>query len=56
MNTNCYEELKTAQKSYEQNSRQRLLEYYEQAGPDYHDWSKAYNMHFGYYRAGNESI
>jgi MPBQ/MSBQ methyltransferase len=26
--------------------------YYEEAGPDYAAWSKAFNMHFGYYRRG----
>ena len=29
-----------------------LEEYYSQAGPDYAAWSREFNMHFGYYRAG----
>lgn len=32
--------------------RERLLEYYEQVGLDYEDWSKGLNMHFGYYSLG----
>jgi len=28
--------------------KEKLLNYYEQAGPDYKTWSKKYNMHFGY--------
>ncbi|MEM9858008.1 MAG: methyltransferase domain-containing protein [Bacteroidota bacterium] len=31
---------------------QRLLNYYEEAGPDYGHWSKNFNMHFGYYEYG----
>src|SRR5688572_29453614 len=31
---------------------ERLIAYYEQAGPDYEEWSRAFNMHFGYFRAG----
>jgi MPBQ/MSBQ methyltransferase len=30
----------------------RLIAYYENAGPDYAEWSSGYNMHFGYYRPG----
>jgi len=30
----------------------RLIAYYEEAGPDFAQWSAAFNMHFGYYRAG----
>ncbi len=30
----------------------RLIAYYEQAGPDYEEWSRAFNMHFGYFRFG----
>ena len=30
----------------------RLIAYYEQAGPDFEEWSPAFNMHFGYYRFG----
>ncbi len=29
-----------------------MIEYYEQAGPDYAAWSRDFNMHFGYYAAG----
>jgi cyclopropane fatty-acyl-phospholipid synthase-like methyltransferase len=29
-----------------------LEEYYSEAGPDYEAWSREFNMHFGYYRAG----
>ncbi|MBA3549999.1 MAG: methyltransferase domain-containing protein [Nannocystis sp.] len=30
----------------------RVVDYYEQAGPDYRAWSPHFNMHFGYYRRG----
>ena len=30
----------------------RLIAYYEEAGPDFAQWSAAFNMLFGYYRAG----
>jgi MPBQ/MSBQ methyltransferase len=30
----------------------RLIAYYENAGPDYGAWSRGFNMHFGYYRRG----
>ena len=30
----------------------RLIAYYESAGPDYGAWSTGFNMHFGYYRVG----
>jgi len=30
----------------------RLIAYYEEAGPDFAQWSAAFNMHFGYYRSG----
>jgi len=30
----------------------RLIAYYEQAGPDFAQWSAGFNMHFGYYRRG----
>ena len=33
-----------------------LEQYYSEAGPDYAAWSREFNMHFGYYRAGIESI
>jgi len=29
-----------------------LEQYYSEAGPDYATWSREFNMHFGYYRAG----
>ena len=29
-----------------------LEQYYSEAGPDYAAWSREFNMHFGYYRAG----
>jgi cyclopropane fatty-acyl-phospholipid synthase-like methyltransferase len=29
-----------------------LEQYYTEAGPDYAAWSRGFNMHFGYYRAG----
>jgi len=29
-----------------------LKQYYSEAGPDYAAWSKAFNMHFGYFRWG----
>ena len=32
--------------------RQRLIAYYENAGPDYGEWSRGFNMHFGFYRRG----
>lgn len=31
---------------------QRVIDYYEAAGPDYAAWSPAFNMHFGYFRRG----
>jgi MPBQ/MSBQ methyltransferase len=31
---------------------ERLIAYYENAGPDYGAWSRGFNMHFGYYRPG----
>ena len=31
---------------------ERLIAYYENAGPDYGAWSSGFNMHVGYYRAG----
>src|SRR5580698_6695357 len=29
-----------------------LEQYYREAGPDYAAWSREFNMHFGFYRAG----
>ena len=31
---------------------EQLIAYYEQAGPDFGEWSPGFNMHFGYYRLG----
>jgi SAM-dependent methyltransferase len=31
---------------------ERLIAYYEGAGPDFEQWSPSFNMHFGYFRAG----
>jgi cyclopropane fatty-acyl-phospholipid synthase-like methyltransferase len=31
---------------------QRLIQYYESAGPDFEEWSPAFNMHYGFYRRG----
>ncbi len=33
-----------------------LEEYYSEAGPDYAAWSREFNMHFGYYRAGSNPL
>jgi MPBQ/MSBQ methyltransferase len=33
-------------------SRDRVVSYYTDAGPDYRFWSSRYNMHFGFYRRG----
>jgi SAM-dependent methyltransferase len=30
----------------------RIIRYFEAAGLDYAEWSRAFNMHFGYYRPG----
>lgn len=32
--------------------QEKLLSYYENAGPDYEEWSPNFNMHFGYYKRG----
>ncbi len=32
------------------NHKQEVLSYYEDTGLDYGEWSRKYNMHFGYYR------
>lgn len=34
------------------NNRQKIVNYYVEAGPDYRGWSKGFNMHFGYYKLG----
>src|SRR5215475_14903306 len=31
---------------------QEVVKYYTDAGPDYSQWSKQFNMHFGFYRKG----
>jgi MPBQ/MSBQ methyltransferase len=31
---------------------ERLIAYYEGAGPDFEQWSPSFNMHFGFYQAG----
>ena len=31
---------------------ERLIDYYESAGPDFEEWSPTFNMHFGFYRRG----
>ncbi|MCH9646788.1 MAG: methyltransferase domain-containing protein [Deltaproteobacteria bacterium] len=36
----------------ENDSKVDLLQYYEEAGPDYEAWSQHFHMHFGYYRRG----
>lgn len=36
----------------EEQERIGLEQYYSEAGPDYAAWSREFNMHFGYYRAG----
>ena len=33
-----------------------LEQYYSEAGPDYAAWSREFNMHFGYYRAGTNPL
>jgi hypothetical protein len=33
-------------------SYDRLIAYYEEAGPDFGQWSRGFNMHFGFYRLG----
>ena len=30
-----------------------IIQYYSEAGMDYEPWSRQFNMHFGYYRFGN---
>ncbi|WP_051669500.1 SAM-dependent methyltransferase [Bryobacter aggregatus] len=31
----------------------QMVRYYEESGPDYAAWSPAFNMHFGYWKAGD---
>lgn len=33
-----------------------LEQYYSEAGPDYAAWSREFNMHFGYFRAGTSPL
>jgi len=33
-----------------------LEQYYGEAGPDYAAWSREFNMHFGFYRAGADPV
>ncbi|MCE9596848.1 MAG: methyltransferase domain-containing protein [Spirochaetia bacterium] len=33
-------------------SHRNLIQYYEEAGPDYSAWSPGFNMHFGFFRFG----
>ena len=33
-------------------SYEHIQAYYREATADYHEWSKQFNMHFGYYRRG----
>lgn len=32
--------------------KQEVVTYYEDTGLDYGEWSKEFNMHFGYYKWG----
>lgn len=36
----------------DEQQKSRIDAYYRGAGPDYETWSKAFNMHYGYYRKG----
>lgn len=36
----------------ERSRYERLIAYYEEAGPDFGQWSAGFNMHFGFYRFG----
>ncbi|MBL8020576.1 MAG: methyltransferase domain-containing protein [Leptospirales bacterium] len=35
-----------------ESSHRNLIQYYEEAGPDYSAWSPDFNMHFGFFRFG----
>ncbi len=35
---------------------ERIVEFYEQAGPDYEHWSRGFNMHLGFYRWGMDPL
>ncbi len=46
----------TVKPEVSRSQREKLLAYYEKAGPDYKAWSPNYNMHFGYYGAGANAL
>lgn len=57
MNLNLTKTLKCAEildrrQSEKAGSKDRILAYYEKAGPDYEAWSPNFNMHFGFYQRG----
>ena len=35
---------------------EQIINFYDEAGIDYEHWSKNFNMHFGYYRAGSNPL
>jgi MPBQ/MSBQ methyltransferase len=37
---------------FERSPYEQLIAYYEEAGPDFGQWSAGFNMHFGFYRFG----
>lgn len=43
---------KWAKSKHQPSTKEQLLSYYEEAGPDYEVWSPNFNMHFGYYSKG----
>ena len=42
----------TKQRTLPTRDHERVIAYFEAAGLDYAEWSRAYNMHFGYYGRG----
>ena len=44
--------MKTLQAAPRTQDHERIIHYFETAGLDYSEWSRAFNMHFGYYGAG----
>ncbi len=38
-----------AKKTTGLSKREKIVQYYEEAGPDYESWSPSFNMHFGWY-------
>lgn len=42
----------SVKRSEHKRSKERILAYYEEAGPDYEVWSQNFNMHFGYCQRG----